>query len=306
MREHRHLNYKGKIALSILTILVLVLFVKVVGVNKTASSASKQTSAPAELLTLSFETKKEFSDSELDKSYKKKQQEAKERAQEKKREEQKEKQRKAEQNERAIYLTFDDGPSQDTGELLDILNQYQEKATFFMLGPQIQSYPEVVKKMVDEGFGLGLHGITHDAAQIYRSAEAPVEEMRDDQQIVEDVTGVHTKLVRLPYGSIPYLTEEMRGILDKEDFQIWDWNVDSRDWEFKDERYIQHTIQEIKNVEQTGETPIVLLHDKPETIRHLPKLLTYLQKEGYQTKTMTNEMVPFTFECEGRCYPING
>ncbi|MBM7600824.1 peptidoglycan/xylan/chitin deacetylase (PgdA/CDA1 family) [Virgibacillus halotolerans] len=299
MKQHKHLNRKGKITLSIIAVFILsFFFLRLASIDKTAASGEKIESVSAEQLSLSFETKKAFSDSDLHQSFQEKERQAKQKAQEK--------QRKAEQKDKAIYLTFDDGPSPEAGELLDILDQYNAKATFFMLGPQIQSRPEIVERMVNEGFGLGLHGITHDKDQIYRSTEAPTEEMSDDQEIVQDVSGVYTELVRLPYGSIPYLTEEMRGSLNQQNFKIWDWNVDSRDWELKDQRFIDHTIQEIENVKQAGETPVVLLHDKPETIRHLPKLLTYLQQEGYQTETVTNKMAPLTFECEGRCHPING
>lgn len=299
MKQHKHLNRKGKITLSIIAVFILsFFFLRLASIDKTAASGEKIESVSAEQLSLSFETKKAFSDSDLHQSFQEKERQAKQKAQEK--------QRKAEQKDKAIYLTFDDGPSPEAGELLDILDQYNAKATFFMLGPQIQSRPEIVERMVNEGFGLGLHGITHDKDQIYRSTEAPTEEMSDNQEIVQDVSGVYTELVRLPYGSIPYLTEEMRGSLNQQNFKIWDWNVDSRDWELKDQRFIDHTIQEIENVKQAGETPVVLLHDKPETIRHLPKLLTYLQQEGYQTETVTNKMAPLTFECEGRCHPING
>src|SRR5699024_3418500 len=110
---------------------------------------------------------------------------------------------------------------------------YGDRATFFMIGPHMKDRQEIVKRITDEEFGIGLHGITHDAQQIYETTKAPAEEMLEDQQIVEDITGVHTELIRLPYGSIPYLTNDMRDILYQQDFKIWDWNVDSRYWEFK-------------------------------------------------------------------------
>jgi peptidoglycan/xylan/chitin deacetylase (PgdA/CDA1 family) len=301
MKKQKHLNRKGKITLSIISVLILSFFlVKFANLNKTVSSAEEVDTVSAEKLSLSFEAKKNFSDSDLHQSFQEKERQAKQKAQE----QQMEEQRKADQKEKAIYLTFDDGPSPEAGQLLDMLNQYNFKATFFMLGPQMQARPEVVKRMKAEGFGLGLHGITHDKSQVYQSSHAPAEEMSEDQRILREITGVQTQLVRLPYGSIPYLTEPMRALLDQQDFKIWDWNIDSRDWETQDERFVQHAIQGIENMERAGETPVVLLHDKLETVRHLPQLLTYLQKEGYQTKTLTNEMAPLTFECNGRCYPI--
>ena len=64
-------------------------------------------------------------------------------------------------------------------------------------------------------------------------------------------------------------------------------------------------IREIQKMEQKGVTPVVLLHDTQETIKHLPKLLSYIKEQGYQTKILTNDMPPLTFSCEGRCRPVN-
>ncbi|MBY0097969.1 polysaccharide deacetylase [Mesobacillus maritimus] len=214
------------------------------------------------------------------------------------------KQNEQDQRENVIYLTFDDGPSQVSHQLLDILDDYDMKATHFMIGPNIQKYPEAVKKMNEDGHGLALHGMTHNVKKIYGSSSAPLKEMTKTMELVEDVTGVSTQVVRLPYGSFPYLTEEMRYVLTQHDFTVWDWNVDTLDWEFQNQRYVQHSIQEIQKLKQKGETPIVLLHDKPQTVKHLPKLLSYIKKQGYKTKVLTNEMAPITFPCNGRCVSI--
>ncbi|MGA9288582.1 MAG: polysaccharide deacetylase family protein, partial [Anaerobacillus sp.] len=216
-----------------------------------------------------------------------------------------EKQHEEDQQEKAIYLTFDDGPSSETNRLLNLLDQYHVKATFFMLGPNIQKYPKAVNRMVDEGFSVGMHGMTHTVQQIYGSTTAPLNEMKEDQSIIEEITGVTSTLVRAPYGSVPYLTEAMRELLHQNEFNIWDWNVDSRDWELKDERFVQESIQKIEHLEESNITPIVLLHDKLATLKHLPKLLTYLQQNGYETKTITNDKAPLTFRCAGRCHSIN-
>ena len=75
--------------------------------------------------------------------------------------------------------------------------------------------------------------------------------------------------------------------------------------ELKNERYVRHTIRKIEKVKQAGETPIVLLHDKQQTVKHLPKLLSYIKSQGYKTKVLTNEMTALTFPCEGRCRIIS-
>lgn len=298
--KHR-LNQKGKIIVLIFltTILCFLVGWGTISKEKTGSQqTAKIPSKPAEPLLLSFKPKKAFADSELDQSVQYQKELALEKTQHQKALEQLEKDHK----NKVIYLTFDDGPSPAANQLLDILDHYHAKATFFMLGPNIQDHPSVVKRMVKEGFGVGLHSITHDPHKIYSANEAPLKEMSEDQRILQKVTGVRSQLVRLPYGSIPYLSMDMRMLLDQKGFKIWDWTVDSKDWELKNQRFVQKTIRDIQNMERAGQAPIVLMHDKPETIRYLPKLLTYLKHKGYKTKILTNQMPPYTFQCEGRCH----
>ncbi|MFS0824343.1 polysaccharide deacetylase family protein [Bacillus sp. 1P02SD] len=300
MRRRRRLNKRGKIAVSILLTMIVVLLSGMVG-NNTGKNNESTLENTLKMFSFSAEPVIAFSDSTLSQSiiYK----ESKKREVARKREVSQ--QYKLDQEENAIYLTFDDGPTNVSDELLDMLEDYQMKATFFMVGPKIKEYPKVVKRMHREGYGLALHGITHDVGEIYSSRYAPSEEMEENREILENVTEERSYIVRLPYGSIPYLTEEMRYVLHQNNFKIWDWNVDSRDWELNDERYVQHTIREIQKMKQSGVTPVVLLHDTKETVRHLPKLLSYIKIQGFKTKVLTNEMPPLTFQCEGRCRPVN-
>jgi peptidoglycan/xylan/chitin deacetylase (PgdA/CDA1 family) len=304
VRRRRRLNTRGKIALSILLTIMIVLLSGLVGNDekKVVKENDSIIENSLEMLSFSSEPVVAFADSTLSQSIIERESKKREVARTK----EVAKQNKIDQQENAIYLTFDDGPSNVSDQLMDILNIYQMKATFFMVGPEIKEYPEVVKRMHKEGFGLALHGITHDVGKIYGSQSAPAEEMIENQEILENITGVSSDIIRLPYGSIPYLTEGMRYILDQNAFNVWDWNVDSRDWELKDERYVQHTIQGIQKKVQAGETPVVLLHDKQETIKYLPELLSYIKRQGYKTKVLTNDMPPLTFQCEGRCRPISG
>lgn len=298
--KHR-LNQKGKIAVLIFLTTILCFLVGWGTISKEKTN-SRQTekipSRPAKPLLLSFGPKKAFASSELNHSV----QYQKELAREKTQHQKVFKQLEKDHKNKVIYLTFDDGPSPEANQLLNILDHFHAKATFFMLGPNIQEHPSVVKRMVKEGFGVGLHSMTHDTHKIYSSKRAPLKEMTEDQRILEKVAGVHSELIRLPYGSIPYLTIDMRMLLDQKGFKIWDWTVDSKDWELKNQRFVQKTIRDIQNMERAGQAPIVLMHDKPETIRYLPNLLTYLKRHGYQTKILTNQMPPYTFQCEGRCH----
>ncbi|WP_338470902.1 polysaccharide deacetylase family protein [Niallia sp. XMNu-256] len=297
---HRRLNTRGKIAVSILLTVIIVLLSGLIGNNEKKASDPKLEDS-LKRLSFSSEPVATFSDSKLGQSIVEWEIETREAL----RKEEAAKQNQIDQQENAVYLTFDDGPSDVTGQLMDILNDYEMQATFFMLGPRIKEYPDAVKRMHQEGHGLALHGITHKLDRIYSSTSSPSLEMIEDQAILESTTGVRSDIIRLPYGSFPYLTEEMRYRLWQHGFQIWDWNVDSLDWEFNNRQYVQHTIQEIEKVKQIGEIPNILLHDRQETVNYLPELLSYIKSQGYKTKVLTNEMPPLTFQCEGRCRPVS-
>ena len=135
---------------------------------------------------------------------------------------------------RAIYLTFDDGPGPHTQKLLDILDSYGVKATFFVKGTE---YPELMKEIVDRGHSIGIHSVTHIYEEIYVSPEAYFEDLYQMQQIIYENTGIKTTLMRFPGGSSNTVSTDLcKGIMtfleeavQDAGFQYFDWNVDSND-----------------------------------------------------------------------------
>lgn len=198
---------------------------------------------------------------------------------------------------KVLYLTFDDGPTKHAKELLSILDKYDAKATFFMLGPQIQQHPDVVRKMMDNGHGLGLHGMTHVEKKFYASPASALKEMKDANAILLKATGVQTRLIRTPYGSKPYMKESYRNAMHQGEFRMWDWNVDSQDWRYKKnpEHIVASVLKDVDKISRAGHAPVVLMHDQEPTIAILPQLLAELQKRGYQFETLTEEMTPLNF-----------
>lgn len=201
-----------------------------------------------------------------------------------------------------VYLTFDDSPTRYTDQLLQTLQQYHAKATFFMVGNRMKQRPQIVRNVANAGYSIGLHSMTHQADKVYQSKRAPTHEMLKTQQVLQNITGIKSQMIRLPYGSIPYLTIAMRIPLSQQDFKIWDWNVDSKDWKYHNGRYVQHTIKQIKKMSRKHLAPIILLHDQQETIQYLPELLTYLNEHHYKTKVLSEDMPSFKFLCHGRCH----
>ena len=165
--------------------------------------------------------------------------------------------------ENTIYLTFDDGPGPDTLRLLDILDRYGVKATFFVTDGD----PEILRQIVQQGHSIGIHTTTHNYSQIYASPAAFFEDLHRIEKAVFDATGIHTTLMRFPGGSsntvsrgvcegiMSYLTEAVQDA----GYQYFDWNVDSMDAgsaQTADEVYLNV----IDGIAAEG-TSIVLQHD---------------------------------------------
>ncbi|MDX8046542.1 polysaccharide deacetylase family protein [Gracilibacillus sp. S3-1-1] len=205
------------------------------------------------------------------------------------------------EDSKVVYLTFDDGPSTVTNELLDTLAKYDAKATFFMLEPNMRTHPNEVKRTVKEGHSVGSHGVSHALKKFYHDEQSALEEMKTTQAAIEEMTGVHSKLVRTPYGSIPYFTDSFRKVFKENDLKLWDWNVDSSDWNLSEEDYVANVISQVEKLDKGGVTPIILMHDRGETASHLDVLLQYLQEKGFETIPISNDMEEYSFNCYDRC-----
>jgi peptidoglycan/xylan/chitin deacetylase (PgdA/CDA1 family) len=198
---------------------------------------------------------------------------------------------------RTIYISFDDGPSPYTPQLLNVLDQYNAKATFFMLGNQISNHSASVKRIVKGGHGVGLHGMTHEKTKFYGSPYSALNEMNMDNARLFKAAKVNTKLIRTPYGSKPYFTKAYRDQTAAYGYHLWDWNIDSNDWRYKSnpQKIYDNVIRDVKNMKKKGITPIVLFHDQQATVTILPKLIKAIQAEGYTFKPLTKDMTPQNF-----------
>lgn len=198
---------------------------------------------------------------------------------------------------KVVYLTFDDGPTATTGQLLNVLKEHHAKATFFMIGSNVQKYPSAVKRTASEGHGLGLHGITHVKDKFYKSPAAARAEMDTDKKYINKVTGISPRLIRTPYGSKPYFTESFRNKMLGDGYRLWDWNVDSMDWKYKgDSTSIYNTVMnQVSQLEKEKTTPIILLHDQKETLKVLPQIMDSLKKKGYSFEIITQDMTPVNY-----------
>lgn len=194
------------------------------------------------------------------------------------------------------YLTFDDGPTHYLTDILQILAESEVPATFFMLEPSMSAHADVLSRMAEEGHAFGLHGVTHKRKQFYASQESVLGEMNTAQAKLQEITGIKTVLIRTPYGSKPYMTPAYREAVGAAGYKLWDWNVDSKDWFYRDERLVSHTLKQIEVLEKKKVTPVILLHERKETVQFLPQILAYLQSKNYVLKVPDAETEPVQFK----------
>lgn len=187
---------------------------------------------------------------------------------------------------RKVYLTFDDGPSSNTGKILDILDDYNVKATFFVNGRTDKHSIKMYKRIVNEGHTIGMHSYTHRYNQVYASREAFEKDFFRIRKLIYDTTGVKSVYYRFPGGSSNKVSNtnisDLISFLDKEKVTYFDWNVMSGDAvsnELKSSQIIENVMSDVVKYK----TSVVLMHDaanKNSTVAALPALIQKLQKEG--------------------------
>ncbi|MFT8323633.1 MAG: polysaccharide deacetylase family protein [Bacillus sp. (in: firmicutes)] len=203
------------------------------------------------------------------------------------------KQEAEDMGKKIVYLTFDDGPSGASSSILEQLQNYDAKATFFYLEPNMEKYKTIVKEAYKHGHSIGLHGVTHDVKQVYATSSSVVNEMEKTNEELEQIIHQKSMLIRTPYGSKPYMNEEYLNKVKKAGYILWDWNIDSRDWYYGDKRYVTDTINQLKHVNHSK--VVILLHDRQTTAQYLGLLLQYLQKEDYEFRAINEELIPVHF-----------
>ena len=183
----------------------------------------------------------------------------------------------AEKNKKVVALTFDDGPDGNTTpQALDTLAKYKIKATFFVQGKNIAGNEAILKRMQAEGHEVGNHSWNHPVLT-QLSLEDAKKQITDTEAAITNVLGKSSKLMRPPYGAI---SDDIRNSLDLS-FILWD--VDSLDWKSKNEASIFTEIQH-----QASDGSIILLHDIHQpSVNSLPKVIEYLQEQGYSFVTVS-------------------
>ena len=191
------------------------------------------------------------------------------------------------------FLTFDDGPSSNTSQILDILNERGIKATFFVLGSNVEKSPEMVKRMYDEGHFIANHGYSHVYETIYQSPQAVLDEYNRCNQVVRDAIGeqeYNSHLFRFPGGLVggkyADIKNQANDLLLQNDIVHVDWNALNGDSETTSPT-IEYEVQRVQETVGDKQSVVILMHDaqaKTVTVEALPTIIDYLKEQGYEFK----------------------
>jgi len=198
--------------------------------------------------------------------------------------------------EKTVYLTFDDGPSDCTPQVLDILDQYGVKATFFVTG-QEKNYYDYIAEAYRRGHSIGLHTYSHHYENFYTSVEAYFEDLNAIGELVKSQIGFVPAMIRFPGGASNSVSKEYKeGIMTElsaavqaAGYQYWDWNMSCGDaLEEVDPQLLADNALAFNDIQ----TVVLLLHDGDEmepTVAALPLIIEGYMERGYKFEALTKE-----------------
>lgn len=196
--------------------------------------------------------------------------------------------------EKRVFLTFDDGPSkQVTPQILDLLQQENIKATFFVLGSRVELNPDIVKRAYEEGHYIANHGYSHKYSQIYVSAQTVLDEYYNTESAIRTAIGddQYTSLLfRFPGGSTggkyKKIKNQAKETLKENGIAYVDWNVLTGDSE-GGKKTVEQLISRFNETIGTKNSIVILMHDagdKTTTYEALPQIIQSLRDNGYEFK----------------------
>jgi peptidoglycan/xylan/chitin deacetylase (PgdA/CDA1 family) len=189
-----------------------------------------------------------------------------------------------------IALTFDDGPyGTSTSKILDILEKNNVPATFFLIGKNVEKFPEQARRILADGFVIGNHSYDH-AKNLAQLSSANFESnLNQAEKAIENATGFHAVYFRPPYGS---LSDTMKTVLNQNGYKTKLWNIDPEDWDYENSPADVVVERVLKNAKANS---IILMHDgrdtkvdypRDNTISALPVIIDSLRKKGFSFVTL--------------------
>jgi peptidoglycan/xylan/chitin deacetylase (PgdA/CDA1 family) len=185
------------------------------------------------------------------------------------------------------FLTFDDGPSKNiTPKILDVLDEYNVKATFFIIGSLSKSNSAILKDIANRGHAIGIHTYSHNYNLIYKSTDNFTSELKMTEDVLKQTLGddFHTRLFRFPGGSFEGYKKQYKDMLENFGYLSIDWNAVTGDGEHSG-LPPQKLLDRLKATSEGKHQLVVLMHDssgKQTTVDALPGIIEFLKSQGYE------------------------
>lgn len=193
----------------------------------------------------------------------------------------------AEEAEKTVYLTFDDGPSDRvTPKILDVLAEEKVKATFFIIGKNVETRKDIIKRESDEGHTVAVHSYTHKYKEIYSSAESLIKDIDACNEVIKSVTGKYSSVYRFPGGSYG-LSQKFISAVTAHGLRYVDWNASTRDAEIVNATPAQ-LLKAAVTTSASSNYIVLLAHDstsKTATAEALRDIIKHYKDNGYVFKT---------------------
>lgn len=197
-----------------------------------------------------------------------------------------------------VYLTFDDGPSKETGKILNILQKRQVKATFFSIGREDTFSKKMYQRIVNEGHTLGMHSYSHQYKEIYQSMKTFQADYERISNCLTAATGIKPLYYRFPGGSTEVAGKlqmaELDAYFNAQGASYFDWNVIAAN-NTTDDVSVNKMVESVMNGVALYDTSIVLLYDSVDrkmTAKSLDKILEQLINDGYEILPIDENTIP--------------
>lgn len=195
-----------------------------------------------------------------------------------------------------VYLTFDDGPSENTDSILNTLAEANVRATFFCIARSGQENRERYNRIVQEGHTLGMHSYSHVYKTIYASLDAFMADLTGIRDFLYEATGVQPRYYRFPGGSSNKVSEvpmeKCIRFVNEQELTYFDWNAQNDDATGREYTPAQLVSRAVENVRAAGRNVVLLMHDgreKTATAKSLPELIRKLREAGYDLLPVTEK-----------------
>lgn len=204
-----------------------------------------------------------------------------------------------EKKDKTVYLTFDDGPSKHTEEILRVLKDNNVKATFFIMPDESEECARRLRAIAAAGHTIGIHSYTHNYLTIYENEKAFEKDFAQAYDIIVKAVNQKPWLYRFPGGSVNqynrHCRDEIKAVLGERGFVYYDWNVDSNDWR---SLTAEEICQKVTVDAKRFPSPTILMHDtdiRENTVAALENIIKCLKESGYKFAPITRQVEPVQY-----------